>query len=130
MYRIPETDARKIVKIEENVIDCSEIHIILSEISSDIETAKSVLQSHKNHNFDLKVDKKLSQRISSKIGTLKNDSIPARICKSSVPLHKDRYNGDGDLVENWVHLIYLKAKGCLILVDDFNGKKLKIDVKK
>ena len=37
-----------------------EVDDILSKISEDIETAKTVLKTNKNHNFDIKIDAKIS----------------------------------------------------------------------
>ena len=55
------------------------------------------------------------------VGSEKNlsspNKVPARICTSSVPAHKDKMFGKGAVVEGWVCLVYLKAAGTMILHD-------------
>merc|ERR1712066_434992 len=55
--------------------------------------------------------------------------IPARICNHSVSMHKDRYNGVGAIVEDWVYLMYLKANGKLVLKDELTGSFHEISAK-
>merc|ERR1711976_305310 len=124
-----ETDAKKIVKIADNVLDSSRIEALIDRINpNDIVSTKTWTEP--NIQFKVEVDSCVRADIEAITGgELPNHCVSGRVCKSSVPMHKDRFNGDGDFVEGWVYLLYLQSNGVMILKDDVSNELLHIDAK-
>ena len=121
-----ETNPKNIIKIVKNINTSGILEKIgdLNKIEKDLKSGDK-----KNYQFEVEVEKEICEDISEKIGgkIIKN-LVPGRACTTNVPFHKDRYHGDGDLVENWVYLLYVKGEGKMIFRDDFSGEKFEVEV--
>jgi hypothetical protein len=60
------------------------------------------------------------------------EQVPARVCPSSksVPLHKDKDDGKGVCMNNWICVVYLSHQphSALVLVDDLTGREHRIAI--
>ena len=114
-----ETQIERIIKISENSISEKEIMDLLEKL--DLESAEKILSSSPQVQTEIELVDKVKDLFADFGCELTTKVIPARICNHSVPMHKDKYNGVGAIVEDWVYLLYLKANGKLVLKDELTG---------
>ena len=122
-----ETKLENIIKISENAISENEIIDLLQEL--DLKSARNELAKLPKVQTEIKLVDTVKDIFGEFGCELTTKVVPARICNHSVPMHKDRYNGVGAIVKDWVYLLYLKANGKLILKDELTGVSHEVSAK-